>query len=122
MGRYRARTLQSALGARAHARGAARRARLARHGRVLPRNALLCQCVDFGSCLFLSRASSVSSGVSLLTHLTHRPLQQRAPVQLEPLDDRVPGDRTRSTRVTRARQPSRAGKGRGRHIAGRHGS
>eukprot|EP00964_Phaeocystis_antarctica_P030699 scaffold17360_cov68-Phaeocystis_antarctica.AAC.2 len=34
---------------------------------------------DFGSCLFFSRASSVSSGVSLLTHLTHSPLQQRTP-------------------------------------------
>ena len=76
---------------------------------------------DFGSCLLFSRASSVSSGVSLLTHLTHslcsnEPLpQQRAPIQLELLDDGVPGDRTRSTRVTGARPPSRAGKGRGRH-------
>eukprot|EP00964_Phaeocystis_antarctica_P049199 scaffold28499_cov65-Phaeocystis_antarctica.AAC.7 len=41
--------------------------------------------------------------------------QQRAPVQLELLDDGVPGDLTRSTRVTGARPPSRAGKGRGRH-------
>ena len=55
------------------------RALLAGHGLLLTRYALLYPWVPFGSCLFLSRASSVSSGVSLLTHLTHSPLQQRTP-------------------------------------------